>query len=825
MELRNQNITATALTVALVVSHLTMPVTAVGVSTQNPSTAKPAQRPTIFVEDIIEQRDDDQRGIVVGEPRVYDDAMLQQMLQAAEARLASLQVIDQAEILKRLGAIAGASQQISSFGLSVQGAPLPNVTTTSRGATGATTGTGQFNASGQPTSSTLTTQSGLAAQDVATTRAPFGPPSVTAPAPTTTLPSSGFSVSSSDILNEQLQLTAEINGLRLMLAGDLSSHFIKRGNNSMTKLKTTLGFPITLIPDERFKDAVAVVEVEVERAGQALSTEPPSVTALLPREKTYNVAEITDRSTSIGGGVATQILGFSGSWVRGHKTYYLAQDQDTLAMSLHTDSRDKVGFMWEFRPVLGRRYVKGGLRQTFVQLGFPAPADAEEGEIGMVRVRTYWRRYDRKRGIHKELVPNSVSRRDISYEIPRYTLAVSPPAFTSNDLEDLGGGQVLVSLRGRFLPGTYVRVAASPLVNGTTRLLHEHSGIRFTAAIADLATKKVYLVSHDGTEVPLTLSGPCGVDQPLKDGEGKPIGEGTIKLAAIGEPSVTTLDETNSLVRVKVGFNQIPDAGGSAPMKTPQDLERFPAIVLTVGPRTFGYSELQRKGNELSAVVPTALLVANSKLTLQVLFPTEECRTDVPLAPFVAFSQIERLVLLEQGKDASKFLLFGNRLGGAEVVSPEGVKFKGVGNPPHNDTDTLRLLELTSAQMQSHKNLLLRRKDAQGNFERPFMVAVPVVDAKKPETPKAKERITVGSDEAVIEGEGMKELPKAFFRNQEITSKEIAEDGKSLRLLGLTRLGVTAAAATQPIVLEFKSGAKVTVNIEVVDTKGETVTK
>src|SRR5437868_1694908 len=60
-------------------------------------------------------------GIRVEQPKVYDDALLQQMLQAAQARLMALQVLDQASIIQRLGAVSGATQQISSFGLNVQG--------------------------------------------------------------------------------------------------------------------------------------------------------------------------------------------------------------------------------------------------------------------------------------------------------------------------------------------------------------------------------------------------------------------------------------------------------------------------------------------------------------------------------------------------------------------------------------------------------------------------------------------------------------------------------------------------------------------------------
>lgn len=69
----------------------------------------------------IEQRDRDFNGIQVGAPKIYDDSVLQQMLNAAVARLASLQVLDQTGIASRLGSVTGASQQISSFGLTVQG--------------------------------------------------------------------------------------------------------------------------------------------------------------------------------------------------------------------------------------------------------------------------------------------------------------------------------------------------------------------------------------------------------------------------------------------------------------------------------------------------------------------------------------------------------------------------------------------------------------------------------------------------------------------------------------------------------------------------------
>lgn len=805
-----------------------------------PVPAQSPAPPSQVTEETIREREKVRRGITVDEPRVYDDAMLQQMLRVAEARLAQLQLIDQTSIASRLGATTGASQQISSFGLNVQGLPLPQVVTTAKGATGTTTETdqtagttsgsqtiaptGTTTQSGFTTGTTGTVQtvSGLATQDVVTTRGQFGPPGATAPSPTTTLPSAGFSVSSSDILNEQMQLTAEINGLRLMLAGDLSGHFSRR-NTSVTKVKTTLGFPITVTTDERFKDRVAVVEVEVERSRPAEASntndtegdeesedaasdpgETPMITALLPREKTYNVAAITDKSVSIGGGVATQIVGISGSWLRGHKTHYLVQDQDTVALTFQPANPKRVGFMWEFRPVLGQRYVKSGLKQTFVQIAFDAPRGAEEGEIGKVTVRTYWRDYDRKRGIHKDIVADSLSG-DRTFEIPHYNLAVRPPSFNSNNLEDIGDGQVLVNLKGRYLPGTYVRIG-SELISALPRLLHEHQSFRFVAPIASLATKDVYLVAHDGTEVALKLRG-CG----LKDD-----GLTTLQFVPNGDPTITAADEANSLVKVKFSIQETTRTRG-APMvlrKDPGDAQ-IGGLIMIVGGRVFGFSDLKRKGNELSVVVPTAALVANPEISIQKLFPKRGCRPDpTPVADFIPAKQSERLVILEQTPRATKFLLFGRGLDKMDVLSPLNPKPRLELIGPASESSKMRSITLTAAQLQSNKQILLQR----GN-EKPFLVTIPESEGKK-EPPKAKETVPVGANEANVEGGGMKDLEKVTFRGKNVEFDVI--DDTTVRLKGLQALGATSTEMTQRFEFKFKSEAKLKkVEIRVVRAKFE----
>ncbi len=765
------------------------------------SAASPAQTPNkkqTTEEQKIEERDLKQNGIKVETPEVYDDTMLQQMLRDTELKLAAMQMLDQSIITQRYGAVSGASQQISSFGLSVQGPSLPGVVTTDKGATSTTTDIDKItvNTSGQTsTDGSLQTVSGAATQDVQTSRGQINPQSISAPGATTSLPTS-ISVASSRILNEQMQLTAEIQMLRLLLRGSLSSHFIKPNPdgtaNEMVKLKTTLGFPITITPDKRFKDAVAIVEVEVENQSDLQGSEKPMITALLPQEKTYNVAAITDKSTSIGGGLVTQVLGVSGSWLRGHKTYYLTQDQDTVALSFQpSDDNRKIGFRWQFRPVLGRRYIQDGLKRNFVQLAFPAPLDAVKGQVGKIYIRTYWREYDYKKGVVGEVIPNSLSKKVIDWDIPRYKLNTAPIAFSHKNLENLGGGQMMVNLFGRFLPGTYVRIGNVPLPIST-----DYYYLRFTAPINDLATKPVTLVAPDGMETVLVIKHPSdqvGVDLP--------------KPPVSDEAGITTVDETNSKVTV-----ELRDA----------DIYLKERLVMIVGGRVFGYST-QRTGEyaNLSAIVPTALLIDNPKVTVTSLLAPADWRSDAKIKAFDTFSRTERLVVLEQYKNKEtnrvKFLLYGNRLKDIEIVNPDGLKVDSL--PGGTQDDTLRVIDLTATQIQNNKYLVLQRRD-----ERPFLIGIPDVEIKeKPVTPKPQERITVNSEDAVIEDVAFDAIEKIVYKGKEIKFEPTDDD--KVRITGLVENKITTSATTKTLVFFLKSGAKPKMKLEVISSKDEIINK
>jgi len=358
-----------------------------------------------------------------------------------------------------------------------------------------------------------------------------------------------------DVLNEEMQLTYETANLQLLLEGALSDRFVK--NQRIIKPRTTIGFPISLKPQSRYKNALAVVEVEVETAARNLSDkdqpDPPSITALLPREKTYNVAAIKDRMTSIGAGAVINAISVGGSWISGHKTFYVVQDQDTVAIERPADPNrpNTTSFAWEFRPVLGEEFVRGGLKQTFVQLALPIldPKDC----YGSIHIRTYWRRFDRKNGIDKEPIEGSVlSRTKLS--IPHFDLT---PRVEDVRYQDLGDATVLVTVQGSFLAGTYVQLGATRF-DAAKGLLVEESGLKFVAPAAALAMWTAKVVSRDGNST--DLLNPLA-QEPLPKLNQLACGEDNTKKTTLASPTATVAMQNVQISpnrdKVRVGMQKM----------------------------------------------------------------------------------------------------------------------------------------------------------------------------------------------------------------------------------------------------------------------------
>jgi len=418
------------------------------------------------------------RGIHVGQPKVFDDRSLQLMLAAAEQRLATLQTIDQARTMANIGTIQGGSQSETGFAAQIASLPTAGVVsstgannsttgglsqTVSNGTTGGTTLTtvagnnptttnvNTMGTTGSNSSTANNSNTGGTTSSTQTTMPSVAPTLVAAPAMSGLSLPTNVSVSASDVLNEEMQLTFEIANLRLLLQGSLNDRFVT--GNQRIKQHATVGFPISIATpeDRRYKNAVAEILITVTTwpdfydkeknlhfynqyagnysqsaaaparslcaayAGRAVTAsdaayseracpEAPGLMAILPREKTYNVVDIRAKNTSVSGAATAKVLTAGVTWYHATKHYYVVQAQDTVAfedepkLSAATEQLNPVSttFGWQFRPVLNECKVRPGLRQLFAELSFPTPPDGQF--YGTVTVEARWRHFDEKHG-------------------------------------------------------------------------------------------------------------------------------------------------------------------------------------------------------------------------------------------------------------------------------------------------------------------------------------------------------------------------------------------------------------------------------------------
>ena len=152
-------------------------------------------------------------------------------------------------------------------------------------------------------------------------------PTVTAPtAPSFTAPAT-FGTSAADVLSEAMQLNSQIIGYQLLVGGALNDQ-MSQGSKTTYRNRTTIGFPINIVVPQGFKyqEAVAEVEATVCSGDDVAKNDPPTLALLLPQEKTYNVASLVSKSSSIGGGLIAGVVNVGGGFLRSRQSYYLVQD-------------------------------------------------------------------------------------------------------------------------------------------------------------------------------------------------------------------------------------------------------------------------------------------------------------------------------------------------------------------------------------------------------------------------------------------------------------------------------------------------------------------
>jgi len=314
-------------------------------------------------------------GIAVGKPKVFDNRTLTLMLESLNQSLSSVQVIDQKQLMQSLGLLQGYQSQEVSRSLDISTLPLPDIKTTL-----------QPDSSGKLVPSQQTTE-----------RSSFSPSAPKLP-DTLTPPKfePQFGSNAYDLLNDQVNLTYQIFNIRMLLERSLSDRLWQATESLHARQQAVLGFQISLNPPKEGKDLAAEIEVTLSPEN---GTGPLDLVALMPLEKTYNSAALSSESNAFGGSAVVKFITIGYSQRSREQTLYIYHDTDTIALQRMSKSNNPaITFGWQFRPVLGRRSVSPGVRQMFAVVALPqqdTPANKDPFRV-KVSVRTYWRYYDRE---------------------------------------------------------------------------------------------------------------------------------------------------------------------------------------------------------------------------------------------------------------------------------------------------------------------------------------------------------------------------------------------------------------------------------------------
>ncbi|HKV61834.1 MAG TPA: hypothetical protein VJO16_07975 [Candidatus Acidoferrum sp.] len=539
-------------------------------------------------------------------------------------------------------------------------------------------------------------------------------------------------------------MSYEIINLQMLLEGSLNDQYV-RGTYEM-KPHTTVGFPISITAPSahKYRNAVAEVEVTVcdpPVVGFEGMSEAPSLMTILPREKTYNVASITNKSVSLGAsGIIAGVISVGANFLWGHQTYYVVEDQDTIAIQrtprrdvckpFQIYDRDKktfvngaeskaVTFAWQFRPVLGQKIVRQGLRQTFAQLSFPPFPQMRC--IGTVSVTTKWLKYDAGHGVVGNEIRGSASQKvesQIAFFFPDNLIR----GVTTLDNFD---GTTTVTVSGSYLSGTRVHVGSSYLDESTPGFQNSIGHyIRFTVADQILALNGVSLVTRDGVETQVFADSgssaalpPCGPAQPpTPDAGGSPPAKG---LTDSTVSAVKSTDASDDASENKVTLKQFSDSQieVTVPLDglTVQKLGGPYPIIVLLGGKAFGLGDAPFKSvsdREVIFLAPKDLVRASRQLTVKRLFLGSFVKTyDVPATSDFAVSG---LTVVSSNKNETEYALLGTGLNGASIVPQPKARVEIIEN------GTAAFFTLSVDQTDGLKQVIVKH-----GTDSPVLVSIP----------------------------------------------------------------------------------------------------
>jgi hypothetical protein len=407
-------------------------------------------------------------GIHVGNPKVYDSRELTLMLDNLSQQLQNKNFVDPKALAAALGNIQG--YQSSDFSLSAfaNGAVGPQAASVFAG-----TGGG----SSTPPSSTITSTPSPVTVNVSPTlnagtsgggsgAATTGTGPQASALPTLQTPPNynpTFGSNGSDLLSDEVNLTYQLYNVRMLLDRSLTD----RLHGNQARLQAVVGFDIDLEPDKDSKDAAAILEVAAKMATTADANCDAdgqlTVVALMPEQGSHNAATLSQKAIGLGGAIASSVFSFGVAGQKRSQIFYLYRDMDTVSFENPATTKHPLNFGWQFRPVLGRKSVDSGMRHMLVVLGLPcSDTGANVPEI-MVGVRSHWERYDSKTQTtsRKQARRTSVGFSDFVTAVPstqssqdRLTPQVTKVTWVPTD----AGDGVAIVTGENFFPGTTVRL-------------------------------------------------------------------------------------------------------------------------------------------------------------------------------------------------------------------------------------------------------------------------------------------------------------------------------------------------------------------------------
>ena len=714
-------------------------------------------------------------GIIVQSPKVYDDYFLETQLAALKVRLTSINAADQGNLLGKIGQLQGAT--MSQTGLSVQ-AMGP-------GTTGVSTLTPPQNLPGYA----LPSDSSAAASPISlqggygttTTGATLTPSIPSVSTNSLSLPSS-YSPSSLNALNEEMQLSAQIMNLELLLDGALNDRYIP--GSQVPKKRVTVGLNISIQPcliggtrsetKRILKDHLA--EVEIEITSNSFSREKPSIVTLLPRDKTYNVASLSDKSISVGaGGVLGGVMSVGGNWLWHKQRYYMVQQQDTVAIDESTESSTR--FAWQFRPVLGQGFVSVGTRQNFIQ--FSLPEEITSPSCASLIVKTRWRKLDADTGIigaaEYEAAPQVL-------KLPYYDLSDPKQYVTSRDI---GGGLLDVRIVGGFQEGMSVRVGGVRLANGSPGFSATTSSVEFIAFAKDLISGNAFLITRDGSLAPIRSYGGKEVDQcgAKLEQTKRDAPQGGV----LSDLNIQSYSDTQSLVTFNFKEKDIPPTPGGDPRVDP--------ILASIGGKVFGLQgsafrtmdpiKSPNADWKISMVVPTDLLESSDKLYVQRMFiDGDSASVPIPLEQYpktdLAISDVTVVSTATSANPVYRLLVTGSGLNKASLSSPPCASIE-----PRIDPKPVSYFFMTIPNNDckaSAKVLVLTNGSAP-----PVVASLPKLDATTTDTPKPpidplKSTVAPGANVVTLTGPGLDQI-KSVKYGKSVLQEVLSLDKKSANVL------------------------------------------